>query len=59
MDTSALPPMELLPCGRARESLQPSNSSKGDDDDDNDHDDDDEGDGSLFGKPSTGLEVSM
>ena len=55
----ALPPMELLPCGRARESLQPSNSSKGDDDGDNDHDDNDEGDGCLFGKPSTGLEVSM
>ena len=57
--------MELLPCGRARESLQPSNSSKGNDDDDddndgdNDNDDDDEGDGYLFGKPSTGLEVSM
>ena len=51
--------MELLPCGRARESLQPSNSSKGDEDDDNDHDDDDEGDGCLFGKPSTGLEASM
>ena len=51
--------MELLPCERARESLQPSNSSKGDEDDDNDHDDDDEGDGCLFGKPSTGLEASM
>ena len=54
--------MELLPCERARESLQPSNSSKGNDDDDdgdNDHDADDEGDGYLFGKPSTGLEVSM
>ena len=54
--------MELLPCGRARESLQPSNSSKGnndDDDGDNDHDDNDEGDGCLFGKPSTGLEASM
>ena len=52
--------MELLPCGRARESLQPSNSSKSNDDDGDDDDDhDDEDGGCLFGKPSTGLEVSM